>query len=183
MRARVCVPVVVLALAGCASEPAPVAEPQPRPKREVRSATFASLPHGWHQFDEGVQRRGPCRTIAYSRAATWRTDRAGSHGWAPEMPPDAIAITVGLYGPVRPEDRTNPHYPPIADLPLELPSTTDDYLEGSPDVPEYRAFGRLSDYLVEVRADINNPAPSGALLRKARSVVRRVRLPDWPELC
>ena len=101
----------------------------------------------------------------------------------PRCRPIAIAITVGLYGPVRADDRRNPHYPPIGDLPLELPSTTADYLEGSPDVPEYRVFGRLSDYLVEVRADINNPAPGRALLRQARSVVRRVRLPDWPKPC
>jgi hypothetical protein len=183
MRARVCLSVAVAALTGCSSEPASVPEPQPTRDREARSATFTNLPPGWHQFDEGLQRRGRCHTIAYTLAASWRADRAGSHGWAAEMPPDAIAIGVGLYGPVRAEDRRNPHYPPIGDLPLELPSTTASYLEGSPDVPEYRVSGRLSDYLVDVRADINNPAPGRALLRQARSVVRRVRLPDWPKLC
>ena len=183
MRARVFSLVILLAPAGCSSEPASAPEPQTRPAREVRPAVFASLPPGWHQFDEGIQRRGPCHTIAYTLAASWRADRAGSHGWAADMPPDAIAIGVGLYGPVRKEDRRNPLYPPIGDLPLELPSRTAAYLEGSPDVPEYRAFGRLSDYLVEVRADINNPSPGRALLRKARSVARRVRLPDWPDLC
>ena len=49
-------------------------------------------------------------------------------------------------------------------------------------MPEYRAFGRTRDYLVEVWADINNPEPSRALVEEARSVVL-LRLPDWPELC
>jgi hypothetical protein len=183
MRARVCFFVVLLAVAGCGSEPREEPERSQVPKPRVRSAVFTALPPGWHQIDEGVQRRGPCHTIAYTLAANWRADRAGSKGWAAEMPPDAIAIGVGLYGPVREDDRRNPLYPPVGQLPLELPSTTAFELEGLPDVPEYRVFGRLSDFLVEVRADINNPAPGPALLRKARSVVRRVRLPDWPELC
>ena len=50
-------------------------------------------------------------------------------------------------------------------------------------VPEYGAFGRTPDYLVEVRADINNPEPGAALLNDAQSVVSRLRLPDWSELC
>jgi hypothetical protein len=50
-------------------------------------------------------------------------------------------------------------------------------------VPEYRVFGRTPDYLVEVRADINNPEPGRALVEEAHAMVRRLRLPDWPELC
>ena len=183
MHGRVFFSVALLAVTGCGSEPRQEPERSRAPKPRVRPVVFRELPPGWHQFDEGVQRRGSCHTIAYTLAANWRTDRAGPHGWAAEMPADAIAIGVGLYGPVRREDRRNPLYPPVGKLPLELPSTTVYELEGSPGVPEYRAFGRLSDYLVEVRADINNPAPGPALLKKARSVVRRVRLPDWPELC
>jgi hypothetical protein len=148
----------------------------------VRSAVFESLPPGWHQFDEGVQQRGPCRAIAYTLAANWRADRAGSHGWASDMPPDGIAISIGLFGPIR-EGERHPEYLPVGEFPLELPLTTASTLEGSPEVPEYRVFGRTQDYLVEVRADINNPAPRRALVEEARSVVRRLRLPDWPEIC
>jgi cytochrome oxidase assembly protein ShyY1 len=72
-----------------------------RAPAEVGSGVFVSVPRGWHQFDEGVQRSGR----------------------------------------------------------------------------------RTPDYLVEVRATINNPTPGRSLLKEARSVVERVRLPDWPELC
>jgi hypothetical protein len=50
-------------------------------------------------------------------------------------------------------------------------------------VPEYRVFGRTPDYLVEVRADINNPDPGPALIEEARGVVRGLRLPDWGARC
>jgi hypothetical protein len=170
----------LLALAGCSSDRA--ASPT-RPRPEVQRGEFRSLPPGWHQFDEPVQRRGPCRVIVYSLAANFWADRAGSHGWAAAMPPDGIAVTVGLFGPVTPDDRRHAEYPPVEELPLELPRTTTTSLEGSPHVPEYRAFGRTPDYLVEVRADINNPAPGAALLDEAQSAVSRLRLPDWPELC
>jgi len=143
---------------------------------------FESLPRGWHQFDEGVQRRGRCHTVANTLAANWRADRAGSHGWASEMPRDAIAITVGLFGPPRPK-RAHAEYPPIGRVPLQLPTRTSSYLEGYPRLPEYRAFRSAPDYLVEVRADINNPRPGPALLREARAVVDSVRLPNWPKLC
>jgi hypothetical protein len=180
MRVCVCFLLAALLTAGCSSErPDSVV----RTEAEVRSAVFDSLPRGWHQFDEGVQRRGPCHTIAYTLAASWRADRAGAHGWAADMPRDAIAIVVGLFGPIREEDKRNSDYPPVGELPLELPRRTVSVLEGYPSVPEYRAFGRTRDYLVEVRAVVNDPAPSRALLEKARSVVRRVRLPDWPRLC
>jgi hypothetical protein len=170
----------LLALAGCSSD---TPASSTRTHEEVRRAMFRSLPPGWRQFDELVQRRGPCHVIANSLAANFRADRAGSHGWAATMPPDGIAIGVSLIGPVIPGDERRADYPPADELPLELPRTTTSSLEGSPDVPEYRVFRRTPDYLVEVRADINNPEPGAALLDEAQSVVSRLRLPDWPELC
>ncbi|MEA2406162.1 MAG: hypothetical protein QOE69_281 [Thermoleophilaceae bacterium] len=171
--------VLVLVLAGCSAESAaPAATRAP----ELRSARFAALPAGWHQFDEGVQRIGPCHVVAYTLAANWRADRAGSHGWAAEMPAGAIAITVGLIGR-SPGERLREHYPPIARRPLRLPGTTDSALEGAPRVPEYRTFGRTRDYLVDVRADINDAHPSRALVRQAQGVVKRLLLPDWPRPC
>jgi hypothetical protein len=153
-----------------------------RTQAEVRPAVFRSLPRGWHQFDEGVQSRGRCHAVANTFAANWRADRAGSYGWAAEMPPDAIAITVSLIGPIN-EGERHPEYLPVSEFPLELPLTTVGSLEGWPDVPEYRVFGRTPDYLVEVRAAINNPERGSALVEEARSMVRRLHLPDWPELC
>jgi hypothetical protein len=98
------------------------------------------------------------------------------------MPRDGIAISVGLVGSDQ-ERRTASGVPAVGEFPLELPLTTVSTLEGSPRVPEYRVFGRTPDYLVEVRADINNPEPGRALVEEAHAMVRRLRLPDWPELC
>lgn len=99
------------------------------------------------------------------------------------MPRDGIAIAVSLIGPPDMEHRLRASYPPVGKAALRLPATTASALEGLLDVPEYRVFGRTPDYLVEVRADINNPDPGRALVGEARSVVRGLRLPDWSELC
>lgn len=171
---------VLLVLGGCGSDPAKPAAPPP--ERHVRSAVFESLPDGWHQFDEGVQRIGPCRAIAYTLAASWRADRAGSHGWAAEMPRDAIAVTVGLMGPPQLHGLRT-YYAPVGEVPLRLPGKTVGTLEGYPRVPEYRVSRRAPDYLVEVRAAINNPHPGRRLLQRAALAVERIRLPDWPRLC
>jgi hypothetical protein len=149
----------------------------------VRPAVFEPLPSGWHQVDEPVQRIGPCRVVANTLATNWRADRAGSGGWAAEMPPDGIAVTVSLIGPPLPDARLHASYGPIDDRPIRLPGTTVSTLEGYPDVPEYRAFRRAPDYLVEVRAAINDPHPGRALVEEARSVVKRLRLPNWPKRC
>jgi hypothetical protein len=170
----------VLVLAGCSSE---AAAPPVRPQVESRSASFESLPPGWHQHGEPVQRIGPCRLVANTLAASWRADRAGPFGWAADMPRDAITITVSLIGPPPPRSGRRVPYPPVARVPLELPAATESTLEGAPHVPEYRAFGRTADYLVEVRAVINNRKPRRALLREAAGVVDRLRLPDWPKRC
>src|SRR5215207_2202882 len=95
----VCLCAAIGALGGCASERAHAPPPSSPPPGEVRGALFSSLPRGWRQFDEGVQRSGRCHVVANTLAANWRPDRAGSHGWAADMPPDAIAITVSLIGP------------------------------------------------------------------------------------
>jgi hypothetical protein len=174
-----CAVLIALAFVGCSSEPV---APAKHARAQVRPAVFESLPDGWHQFDEGVQRIGPCRVIAYTLAASWGADRAGRHGWAAEMPRDAIAVTVGLVGPPH-LDRLRTYYAPVGDVPLRLPTKTGGTLEGYPRVPEYRAFRRAPDYLVEVRAAINSPHPGRALLRRAASAVERIRLPDWPKLC
>jgi hypothetical protein len=170
----------LLVLAGCSSDP-PAAPT--RHQAEVRRAAFSRLPPGWRQFDDVVQRRGPCHVIANSLAANFPADKAGSYGWAAAMPPDGIAITVSLIGPVIPEDQRRADYPRADAAPLELPRTTASSLEGSPEVPEYRAFRRTPDYLVEVRADINNPEPGAGLLDEAQSAISRLNLPDWPKLC
>jgi hypothetical protein len=149
----------------------------------VRSGTFKSLPPGWHEYDEAVQRIGPCHVVANTLASSWHADRADVHGWASSMPRDAIAITVSLIGPPLPEDKLDARYPPITKVPVRLPATTVSTLEGFPQMPEYRGFRRAADYLLEVRAVINNPEPGRRLLREARGVVSRLQLPDWPKLC
>jgi hypothetical protein len=51
-------------------------------------------------------------------------------------------------------------------LPLQLPKTTTDRLEGAPNVPEYRVFDRIADsYNIDLWVDINNRQPTAATLR------------------
>lgn len=175
-----CCLLALVALVGC-SDPVVSSAPAPSPV-DPKPASFESLPRGWHLYEEGIQRIGPCRVVANTLATSWRADRSATFGWASEMPHDAIAVNVILVGPPVLK-RVRASYPPIARVPLRLPATTASRLEGFPRLPEYRAFGRAPDYLVEVRVDIRNRKPGRTLLRKARSVVGRLRLPDWPKRC
>jgi hypothetical protein len=71
--------------------------------------------------------------------------------------------------------------PPIRRLPLRLSRTTGSRLEGAPDVPEYRVFGRMGEmYNVDLRVDINDPHPTRSMLRAAQQVVSGLRFPVWP---
>jgi hypothetical protein len=144
---------------------------------------------GWRQFNDApdlLTRRG-ANASAY--ALSWPY-RPNSLGWAGAMPRDGIAASVYL---IRRDVgaatglnlcRYTPHlsaYPLVRKLPLHLPSTTTDTLEGAPNIPEYRVFGRIGEsYNVEVRVDINNPRPGAALLSAAQRAVSAISFPRWP---
>jgi len=131
----------------------------------VQTAQFAQLPPGWRQFRFSFPTNG--ETIVTS----WRY-RWSRLGPASAMPRDGIMINVLTY-----RRRRSRHDYPRRRLPLTLPSVTSDTLEGAPDTPEYRVFGRTRTIDYEVRVDIRNPHPSRRLLELAQRAVNTLRLP------
>jgi hypothetical protein len=160
--------------------------PPPKPI-VVRAAKFEHRPAGW-RFEDGdfdvLTRRG---ADVESAAFSFRPYRLG---WALRMPPNGIAVTVHL---IRRSANTHanlcgsvPHWPgspAIRRLPLRLPKTTSDRLEGAPRVLEYRVFGRMDEsYNVDLRVDVNRLRPTATMLRRAQAVVDGIRFPSWPRL-
>ena len=157
----------------------------------VRPAKFTHLPSGWTRPDSRsgiLSRHRPAST--YSDALSWRY-RASQYGWASEMPRNGIAVSIILFrgsgnDPFLNLCRFTPHlsgFPRIRRLPLRLPKNPGGSLEGAPNVPEYRVFGRIDEsYNVDLRVDVKSLHPSQALLRRAQNVVNRVRFPTWPRL-
>jgi hypothetical protein len=182
-----CILLPVLAIVACIGGSAALAGSHGTPTI-LPSAKFARLPGGWRAFDREfglLTRRGG---DVESYALSWPY-RRNSFGWANSMPRNAIAIEVLLLRTSADGSRINlclhtPHlggFPPIRRLPLRLPRTTGDRLEGAPNVPEYRVFGRIDDmYNVDLRVDVNNPRPTPAMLRTAQKVVAAIAFPDWP---
>jgi hypothetical protein len=172
---------VVAALIGCSGQAQSDAVAQP--------AKFTRVPPGWRTFQSDFGVLGPQGVSVESYALSWRYD-PGPSGWANRMPRDATAITVLLLRRP-PSVRTNlcknaPHlgaYGPILRLPLVLPKTTSDRLEGAPDVLEYRVFGRMDEsYNVDLRVDVRSLRPTREQLRRAQDVVNHIRFPRWPRL-
>jgi hypothetical protein len=156
----------------------------------VGPARFTNLPGGWRAFDHDFGRLTGRGADVSSYALSWSYE-PGPFGWANTMPPGAIAVNVILIRRAPSKARLNlcanaPHlhgYPKIRRLPLRLPRTTTDRLEGQPRVPEYRVFGRMDDsYNVDLRVDINTPHPDASTLRTAQAVVSAIRFPPWPRL-
>lgn len=151
----------------------------------VKPAKFGYLPRGWHAFqnDFGVLTRRGASVESYMLSWAYRP---GPLGW--RIPPRGIAVGVLLLrrGGTTNLCRSTPHmtgYPPIRRLPLRLPRTTSDRFEGSPNVLEYRVFGRMGDsYNVDLRVDVNSLHPTAAMLRTAQRVVNAIRFPTWPRL-
>jgi hypothetical protein len=154
----------------------------------VPAPRFAGLPRGWRQLGDGglLTRRG---ANASAVATSWAY-HPSSLGWAAAIPRGGIAVEVLL---IRREPgaatgldlcRVTPHlasYPLVRRLPLRLPATTSATLEGSPDVPEYRIFGRIGEsYDFEVRVDVRSRRPAAALLAVAQRAVAAIRFPRWP---
>jgi hypothetical protein len=153
----------------------------------VHGATFAYRPHGWRVFDRDfayLTRRG---ADVESVALSWPY-RPNQFGWATRMPPNGVAVTVHLIRRSA-DPRANlcggvPHWPGaprIRRLPLRLPSTTSDRLEGAPGVLEYRVSGRMDEsYNVDLRVDVNRLRPTRVMLRRAQAIVSAIRFPRWP---
>jgi hypothetical protein len=152
----------------------------------VHGASFRYLPPGWRAFEAPsvLNRTG---ADAGSYALSWAY-RPNPHGWATSIPRNGIVVRVILirrraFG--SPPTNLCEHTPrlsrPIEHLPLRLPATTADRLEGSPRVLEYRVFGWFRGrYNIDLRVDINSTRPTRALLRTAQAVVSGLRFPRWP---
>lgn len=151
-------------------------------------AKFTHLPAGWRAFDRlgsFLDRRG---ADVNSYAMSWAY-KPNPHGWANQMPPNALAVQVILIrrDPAHPSAnlcRTAPRlsgYTTIQRLPLKLPKTTRASLEGRPSIPEYRVLAHLDNlYNIDVRVDINRAHPTPAMLQIAQRVVSGLRFPHWP---
>ena len=153
----------------------------------VHAARFAYRPAGWRFSDRDfgiLTRRG---ADVGSAAFSFKPYPLG---WALRIPPNGIAVTVHLIR--RSADQhanlcgSVPHWPdspPIRRLPLRLPRTTSDWLEGDDRVLEYRVSGRMDEsYMVDLRVDVKRLRPTPAMLRRAQAIVNGIRFPSWPRL-
>lgn len=155
----------------------------------VPPPSFAALPEGWTQFDDGgaeLTRHG-ASTDAY--ATSWNFDPASGVGPAGDVPDDGAIVRVLLLrrsgtGQANASlCRTVPAsraYPSIAGLPLQIADMTRGRLEGAPDVVEYRFQGtQQRDYRVEVRVELAPDADRAA----AQQALNSLRLPRWGDRC
>lgn len=156
----------------------------------VQPATFGWLPPGWRHFDGAPDLVGPAGASAESFATSWPYRLGNPLGPAGSLPRDAIFVNVLLLrrspGRARVDlcHRT-PHLRgfPLVRPPLRLPRATTDVLEGAPDVPEYRIFGRIDEsYDVDLRVDVSRRRPTARQLALAQRVVAAIRFPRWPAL-
>jgi hypothetical protein len=152
-------------------------------------ASFASLPRGWKQFDDGgaeLTKRG-ATTTAY--ATSWNFDPASGDGPAGHLPDDGAIVQALL---LRRSGTGQPHaslcrtvpasraYPPITGLPLQIADMKRGQLEGAPRVVEYRFQGTQNhDYRVDVRVDLAPDADRAA----AQQALNSLRLPRWGDRC
>jgi hypothetical protein len=136
---------------------AAAAEPErERLDANTPAASFVDLPHGWHAY----------RDAQDSTALNWRW-RPNSNGWAASMPRGGIAVNVYF-----PHPQQKQHYGPLR---LVLPKRPSTLLEGTRDTPEYRIYGRVHGFDVNIFVDIRRVHPSRADLRSARLVAFKIR--------
>jgi hypothetical protein len=147
------------------------------------------LPAGWTLVaNSGQHLKSAKNTNVETLITSWRYHPT-SNGPASVIPPGGIMIGVTLsrdqrYG-ARKLDLCEttarlPQFPPRS-LPLTLPRTTSDTLDGQPHVEEFRVLGRYRDsYNFEIRVDIDARRPIGPRWAQAETITRRLRLPRWP---
>ena len=118
-------------------------------------------------------------------ALSWRYVPSET-GPAGSLPNNGVMIDVRLFrsGSTKANlCQTTPHlagYPPRT-LPLRLPHTTRQTLDGTSHVKEYRVVGRYENYYnFEVRVDIAPAAQSPHALALAQRVVTGIHFPPWP---
>jgi hypothetical protein len=119
-------------------------------------ASFVHLPAGWHEY----------RDTPDAAALNWRY-RPNSYGWAPAMPRGGIAVSVYF-----PYPQGTQRYRPLR---LVFPRRPTTLLKGTRDTREYRIFGRVRGFDVNVFVDIRDRHPSRRQLRAAQRVVSNVR--------
>jgi hypothetical protein len=153
----------------------------------VHPASFRYLPQGWSTLSDATGVLSRSGTTMEAIALSWHYTSSWS-GPAGSLPKNGVMIWVLLLR----EGSTNVNlcrstprlavYPPRT-LPLRLPRTTSQTLEGYPNVKEYRVFGRYHNYYnYEVRVDIAPAAPSPGAFAVAEQVVAGIRFPQWPRL-
>jgi hypothetical protein len=147
------------------------------------------LPRGWTAFSSVPYLLRPGGTQAQTTITSWGYRPSPGPGPAAELPPGGIMISVTL---LRSQDfgarkvdlcATAPRIAGYPDrkLPLALPRSTTNTLEGAPRVNEFRVFGRYRNfYNFEIRADIDTQRSLAPRWSAAESVVSRLRFPAWP---
>jgi hypothetical protein len=147
------------------------------------------LPAGWTVVAHSGRRlRSTSNTNVQTLITSWRYHPT-YNGPASVIPPGGIMFDVTLsrdqsYG-ARKLDLCETtarlsQFPPRS-LPLTLPRTTSDTLDGQPHVKEFRVLGRYRDsYNFEVRVDIDTRRPIGPRWALAEAITRRLHFPRWP---
>lgn len=136
----------------------------------VCPARFAPLPKAWVHSDLGP---------------TWFDREAGTSSWAHspvrfanlnDIPRDGIYVWVLLArAPTSPASRFGKKFrlPVSVDRPDQIATQ-----EGSV-LPEYRFAGQRRYYHVDLRVDFGRKHPTHAMLARAQSLLRSLRLPNW----
>jgi hypothetical protein len=141
--------------------------------RWVCPARFAPLPSGWVQGNLGL--------------ALLDRDGASTHNWAhtprsfanlTDIPRDGIYVWAILTS----GQPTSPATSRSAPLRLPLSLAKPDEIaaqEGASRLPEYRFAGRYGGYYADLRVDFGRHRPTRAMLRRAQTLLLRLRLPRW----
>lgn len=90
--------------------PGPVAsdgaEPGFAQRVVVQPATFGHVPAGWSVFDDDFEFLTRSGATADSYALSWRYKEPNSFGWASDIPPNGIAVSVLLVRRASGRDRS-----------------------------------------------------------------------------
>lgn len=158
------------------------------PPQAVLPATFSYLPKTWSTDSDELGVLSHSGAHADALALSWHYQPGWPTGPVGQLSKNRILVSVYLFRARAGSAHVNlcattPHLAgyPARLPPLQLPRATTQTLDATPNVPEYRVFGRYRDYYnFEIRVDIANPEPAPALWHLADRIVAGIVLPPWP---